>query len=345
MQLGDLFRQMARARAFEDALAALWREGHISGEMHLGTGEEGVAAGVAACLRSGDAVALDHRATPVLTVLGVDLVAMLREMLGREDGLQRGRAGHMHLMSRSHLAAASGIVGSSGPLGAGFALAGRALRPGSVSAAFFGDGAMNQGMLLETLNLAAAWRLPLVLVCKDNGWAITTRSESVTGGSLTERGAAFGLPAADVDGADATAVARVAGEAIERARRGKGATFLRARVSRIEGHYLGDALVRAGRAPIAEGRELLGAVTSAALAPTGGGIGARATSVFRLLNLMRLARRQDRDSAKDPLERARRKLPEGEAARLEQDAAAEVEKAVEAALAVGPGTGTPGGTG
>jgi pyruvate dehydrogenase E1 component alpha subunit len=140
-------------------------------------------------------------------------------------------------------------------------------------------------------------------------------------------------------------VARVAGEAIERARRGKGATFLRARVSRIEGHYLGDALVRAGRAPIAEGRELLGAVTSAALAPTGGGIGARAASVLRLLNLMRLARRQDRDSAKDPLERTRRKLPEGEAARLEHDAAAEVEKAVEAALALGPGTGTTGGAG
>lgn len=344
MQPSDLFRQMARARAFEDALAALWREGLVSGEMHLGTGEEGVAAGVAVCLRPGDAVALDHRPTPMLAILGVDLAAMLREMLGREDGLQRGRAGHMHLMSRAHLAAASGIVGSSAPLGAGFALAARALRPGSAAAAFFGDGAMNQGMLLETLNLAAAWRLPLVFVCKDNGWAIATRSESVTGGDLTARAAAFGLAAADVDGADAESVARAAGEAVERARRGKGASFLRARVSRIEGHFLGDALVRAGRSPIAEGRELLGAVTSAAFTPSGGGIGARAASVFRLVNLMRLARRQDRDSAKDPLERTRRRLPEGVAARLEGEAAAEVGRAVEAALADGPPPAEPGGT-
>src|SRR5512147_635761 len=95
------YRQMARARAVEDALAALWREGRISGEMHLGTGEEAVAVGVVACLRAGDAVALDHRATPVLTALGVDLVAMIREMLGRPDGLARGRAGHMHLMSHA----------------------------------------------------------------------------------------------------------------------------------------------------------------------------------------------------------------------------------------------------
>ncbi len=334
----DLFRQMARARAFEDALGALWREGLISGEMHLGTGEEGVAAGVAACLRPGDAVALDHRPTPVLTVIGVDLAAMLREMLGRDDGLQRGRAGHMHLMSRAHLAAASGIVGASGPLGAGFALAARALRSGSVSAAFFGDGAMNQGMLLETLNLAAAWKLPLLLVCKDNGWAITTRSESVTGGSLTDRAAAFGLRAAEVDGADAAAVARAAGEAVERARRGQ-ASFLRARVSRIEGHFLGDALVRAGRAPMTEGRELVGAVTSAALAPGGGGVGARAAGVLRLVNLMRLARRQERDSKTDPLERARRSLPGEEAERIEAEAAAEVDGAVEAALGGEPRAG------
>jgi pyruvate dehydrogenase E1 component alpha subunit len=335
----DLFRQMARARAFEDALGALWREGLVSGEMHLGTGEEGVAAGVAASLRAGDAVALDHRPTPVLTVIGVDLAAMLREMLGREDGLQRGRAGHMHLMSRAHLAASSGIVGSSGPLGAGFALAGRALRPGSVAAAFFGDGAMNQGMLLETLNLAAAWKLPLLLVCKDNGWAIATRSESVTGGGLAARAAAFGLHALEVDGADAAAVARAAGEAVDRARRGKGATFLLARVSRLEGHFLGDALVRAGRAPIAEGRELIGAVTSAALAPGGGGVGARAAGVFRLVNLMRLARKQERDSKTDPLARGRRAIPAAEADRLEEEAAAEVDRAVEAALRGAPDPG------
>ena len=326
-----LFRQMARARAFEDATAALWREGRISGEMHLGTGEEAVAAGVAAALRPGDAVALDHRPTPVLTVLGADLAAMLAEMLGLERGLARGRAGHMHLMSKALRAASSGIVGSSAPLGAGFALAGRALRPGAVAVAFFGDGAMNQGMLLETLNLAAAWRLPLLLVCKDNGWAITTRSDTVTGGDLLGRAGAFGLRTRDVDGVDVDAVATVATEEIARARRGDGPSFLRARVPRLDGHFLGDALVRAARSPAGEGRQLLGDVTSAALSRSGGGLGQRARSVVRLLDLMRRARREDRDTRRDPLERARSAVGAETAARLEDEALAEVGRAVEAA--------------
>lgn len=335
MRAAERFRQIARARAFEDAAAALWRDGSISGELHLGTGEEGVAVGVVACLREGDAVALDHRGTPVLTALGVDLVAILRELLGREDGLQRGRAGHMHLISRAHLAASSGIVGAAAPLGAGFALAGRALRPGSAAVAFFGDGAMNQGMVLETLNLAAAWSLPLLLVCKDNGWAITTRSDAVTGGDLVARAAAFGLPADDVDGADAAAVEGAAGAAIERARRGKGPSFLRARVSRLDGHFLGDALVRAARSPVTEGRELLAGVTAATLARHGGSLGARARSVLELVDLLRRARRQDRDTRRDPLERARRALADGEAARLEEEVHAEIARAVDAAVGTG----------
>jgi pyruvate dehydrogenase E1 component alpha subunit len=331
MDTTGLFRQMARARAFEDATAALWRDGRISGEMHLGTGEEAVAAGVVAAMRPGDAVALDHRPTPVLTVLGADLAAMLAEMLGLERGLARGRAGHMHLMSKALRAAASGIVGSSVPLGAGFALAGRALRPGSVAVAFFGDGAMNQGMLLETLNLAAAWRLPLLLVCKDNGWAITTRSDAVTGGDLLGRATAFGLRARDVDGVDVAAVAAVATEEIARARRGDGPSFVRARVPRLDGHFLGDALVRAARSPAGDGRQLLGDVTSAAFSRSGGGLGERARAVVRLVDLMRRARREDRDTRRDPLERARSAVGAEAAARLEDEALAEVGRAVEAA--------------
>ena len=327
----DLFRQMARARAFEDAVAALWRQGRIAGEMHLGTGEEAVAAGVVAGLRRGDGVALDHRPTPVLTALGVDLVLMLAEMLGLEAGLTRGRAGHMHLMSKAHLAASSGIVGSSAPLGAGFALAGRTLRPGAVAVAFFGDGAMNQGMLLETLNLASAWQLPILFVCKDNGWAITTRTDAVSGGDPVTRAKAFGLPAADVDGVDVWAVASAAAEAIDRARRGRGPSFLRARVPRLDGHFLGDALVRAARSPAEDGRQLLGDVTSAVLSRTGGGLGDRARSVVRLLDLMRRARREDRDTRRDPLERARSSVGEGPAARLEEEALADVGRAVELA--------------
>ena len=169
MDLLDLYRAMARARAFELLQAELWEQGLISGEMHLGTGEEAIAAGITAHLEPGDAVALDHRPTPVLTLLGVDPVRMLKEELGREDGLCRGNGGHMHLFSKEHLAASSGIVGSSGPLAAGFALAAKHLRPRSLAVAFFGDGAANQGVLMESLNIAALWKLPLILVCENNG--------------------------------------------------------------------------------------------------------------------------------------------------------------------------------
>ena len=150
MELIGLYRQMLRARSYELAVEDLWNRGLISGEMHLGTGEEAVAAGV----EDGDGLALTHRCSPALVVRGVPLVPMLRELLGCEDGLCGGHGGHMHLFSKEHLAATSGIVGASLPTAAGFALANRRLRPNRVAVAFTGTGAMNSGMALETLNLA-----------------------------------------------------------------------------------------------------------------------------------------------------------------------------------------------
>src|SRR4030042_416765 len=134
--------------------------------MHSGTGEEAIIAGVVTQLREGDAMALDHRGTAALLMRGVDPVLILRELLGRPDGLCGGMGGHMHLFSPAHLAASSGIVGAAGPAAVGFALANLHLRPGKVAVAFFGEGATNQGMLLESWNLAAAWKLPVLFVCK-----------------------------------------------------------------------------------------------------------------------------------------------------------------------------------
>ncbi len=185
--LWALYPLMLRSRLFEEAIAKLWHEGLISGEMHLGTGEEAIIAGVVSQLRDGDAMALDHRGTAALLMRGLDPVPIIRELLGRPDGLCGGMGGHMHLFSKEHLAASSGIVGAAGPAAAGFGLAANHLRPGSVSVAFFGDGAMNQGMLMESMNLAAAWKLPVLFVCKDDGWAITTKSGEMTGGDLNER--------------------------------------------------------------------------------------------------------------------------------------------------------------
>src|SRR5512135_1847298 len=144
-----LYELMLRSRLFELAVKSLWDEGAISGEMHLGLGEEAIVAGVVALLEPRDALALDHRGTAALVMAGVDRRLLLREFLGRPDGLCGGRGGHMHLFARQPLAASSGIVGASGPAAAGFGLAARRQRPGSLAVAFFGEGALNQGMLLE----------------------------------------------------------------------------------------------------------------------------------------------------------------------------------------------------
>jgi acetoin:2,6-dichlorophenolindophenol oxidoreductase subunit alpha len=327
-----LFRQIARIRHFERATAELWRKGMIAGEMHLGVGEEAIAAGVVAHLRDGDGIAADHRSTPPLVARGVDVTAMLLEMLGSEQGLCRGRGGHMHMLSAEHLAASSGIVGSGAPIACGFALAARQLRPGAVGVGFFGDGAMNQGMLLESLNLARAWRLPAVFVCKDNRWAITTRSRAVTGGDLAGRAAAFGMPARRVDGADVRAVFRSAGELVERARRGGGPGFLLARCARPEGHFLGDPVLRLLDDPLGEGGELSAPLLEALRAQPGAPARSRAAAMARVGAVLAAAVAERR---RDPLRRARRLLAAGEAARIEAEAVAEVREAVAAALARG----------
>jgi pyruvate dehydrogenase E1 component alpha subunit len=177
----SLYALMLKSRLFEEAVAMLWHDGSISGEMHLGTGEEAVSAGVDAHLHEGDAMALDHRGISPLVIRGVDPVFILRELLGHPEGLCNGKGGHLHLLSRQHLSASSGIVGAAGPTAAGFALAAEHLRPGSIAIAFFGEGAMNQGMLMESMNLASALKLPVVFVCKDDSWSITTPSAQMTG--------------------------------------------------------------------------------------------------------------------------------------------------------------------
>jgi acetoin:2,6-dichlorophenolindophenol oxidoreductase subunit alpha len=338
LQSLDLYRAVARARAFELTAAELWRQGLISGELHLGTGEEAIAAGIAAHLQGGDAVALDHRGTPLLTALGIDLKLVLKELLGQDDGLCKGRGGHMHLFVPKPLCASSGIVGASAPTGAGFALAAKLLRPGSIGLAFFGDGAMNQGMLLEALNLAVAWKLPAIFVCKDNQWAITTRSERVTGGDLLARAKAFGLAAIEVDGQDALAVFQAAAEIFPEVRAGKGPAFLLARCARLDGHLLGDPLVRTAKEPIGEGKGTIGRVVAAAFTSGGGGVGARALALTRTVNLLRLARKDKRDSKNDPVTRLRKVLAESrtDLDRIDDQIETEMAAVVQAAVGGDP---------
>lgn len=296
-----LFRVMVRIRLTEKVTESWWRAGRISGELHQSVGEEAVAAGVVDHLDDRDALCVDHRSTGPFIARGVELSELLLELLGADGGLCRGHGGHMHLMSRDHLAVADGIVGASGPLACGFAIGTQQLRPGGVAVAFFGEGASNQGMMLEAWNLAVAWRLPVLFVCKDSGWAITTRSRDVTGGRLDRRAASFGLSTATANGADVVAVWRRAGALLDRVRRGRPA-FLHVRVTRPQGHLIDDPFLRLIDEPMGQavevGPALLRSVSSGpvGLAP-------------RMLGLLELTRRvtllgAGRLRRDDPLARA-----------------------------------------
>ena len=328
-----LYALMLRSRLFEEAIAKLWHDGLISGEMHLGTGEEAVVAGVVSQLREGDAMALDHRGTAALLMRGLDPVPILRELLGRPDGLCSGMGGHMHLFSKDHLAASSGIVGAEGPTAVGFALAANHLRPGSVSVAFFGDGAMNQGMMMESMNLASVWNLPVLFVCKDDGWAIATKSEEMTGGNLNERARGLGVPPLEADGLDVAAVWQATEGAIQRARSGQGPTFLHLRCVHFEGHFLGFQLIRAVRDPLREMPDVVIPLTKSFLHPGGSSLGERLAGLKAVIaRILATLRDPRRDPANDPVKRARTAL-ESDHVRLQQ-LEDQIEKDVNTALAV-----------
>ena len=307
--LWSLYALMLKSRLFEEATARLWHEGLISGEMHLGTGEEAIIAGVVSHLKDGDAMALDHRGTAAMLIRGVEPVPLLREFLGYKDGLCGGMGGHMHLFSKEHLAASSGIVGAEGPAAAGFALAAQYSRPGTIAVAFFGDGAMNQGMLLESMNLAAVWKLPVLFVCKDDGWGITTKSENSTGGNLNERARGLGVPAVDVDGCNVSHVWEVSRAAIDRVRSGEGPIFLHARCVHFEGHFLGFQPIRIVREPLKEMPKVAIGLTKSILRLDGAAISERIAGLKDVMSsVISTLRDPRRDPASDPLPHTRATL-------------------------------------
>lgn len=326
MNLWSLYLLMKKSRQFEEAVAQLWEGGLISGEMHLGTGEEAIIAGVVSQLRPGDAMAVDHRSSGAFLMRGVDPVLLLREMLGCSDGLCGGMGGHMHLFSKEHLAASSGIVGAEGPTAIGFGLAAQHLRPGAIAAAFFGEGAMNQGMLMESINLAAVWNLPVLFVCKDDDWAITTKSRSLTSGEMGERVRGLGARYIEVDGLDVERVWQAAQKSIELARTGKGPTFLHAHCVHLEGHFLGFLLLRITRNPLRELPRIAGPLIRSFLRPGGGSLRERLAGVRLILStILATLRDPRRDSINDPIVRIRTALMSDPARLKELDKRIEAE--------------------
>lgn len=315
----DGYRLMVRMRLAEEQLVAAWADGLVPGEYHSGIGEEGINAGVLMHLGDADAVALDHRGTGPLIARGTDPLGLMLEVMGSDEGMNTGHAGHMHLMDPERHVAADGIVGSSGPLAVGHAIALQRLRPGRIAVAFHGEAAMNQGMLMEAYNMAVAWNLPVLFVCKDNQWSITTFSAKVTGGDLVDRARSFGLAIEKARGERVNEVHEAAGKLIARARKGKAPGFLYVTCHRPSGHFEGDPLVRIMDHPISEvtrlGKEIR----------PGLGIGSGGTRRDRTRGLGELAVRGGRaardwtaGSRKDPLRRARKTIPEATAQAIER---------------------------
>jgi pyruvate dehydrogenase E1 component alpha subunit len=247
MQLGreDLlraYRLMRTIRVFEERVHDEFAAGRIPGFVHLYAGQEASAVGVCMHLSDADYIGSTHRGHGHCIAKGCDVRAMMLELFGRADGLCAGKGGSMHIADFDKgMMGANSIVGAAVPLALGAALAAKTLHKSDVAVPFCGDGGANQGGVLESLNLASVWKLPVVFVFEDNGYAETTASSwSVAGGPIVNRAAAFGMPGVQVDGFDFFAVHEAAGEAIERARAGGGPTLLHVRTGRFFGHHEGD---------------------------------------------------------------------------------------------------------
>lgn len=237
------YRVMRTIREFEERLHTEFATGEIEGFVHLYAGEEACAAGVMAHLTTEDRIASTHRGHGHCIAKGVDVRGMMAEIYGRATGVCRGKGGSMHIADMDMgMMGANGIVGAGSPLICGAALAAKVLGKRNVGVAFVGDGGSNQGTTLESLNLAVIWNLPAVFVVENNGYAEATSTKySVGADSIAERAAGFGIPAVVVDGHDFFAVHEAAGIAVERARSGKGPSFIECQVSRYFGHFEGDA--------------------------------------------------------------------------------------------------------
>jgi TPP-dependent pyruvate/acetoin dehydrogenase alpha subunit len=248
----DFYRQMVRIRTFEEAIRAAYHAdkvpawdigaGLIPGEMHLSAGQEPVAVGLCAHLRTDDAITGPHRAHHLALAKGVDMKKMTAEIYGRVDGLGRGRGGHMHLFDPVQHFSCSGIIAEGMPVAVGQALAFSRKGTGGVAVAVAGEGAANQGAFHEALNLAALWKLPVVFVIEDNDWAISVpRDGSTSVASNAARAAAYGIPGERIEGNDVEAISDAAERAVTRARNGGGPTLLEFHTVRLWGHFEGDA--------------------------------------------------------------------------------------------------------
>jgi len=238
----SLFTTMVRIREFEETARRLMLDGKLGGFLHLYSGEEAIAAGVCSELSNEDCICSTHRGHGHIIAKGGSIPKMMAELYGKDTGYSQGKSGSMHIADISiGIIGANGIVGACIPIanGVGFAL--RYKHKDAVSVAFFGDGASNRGTFHEALNLASAWKLPVVFVCENNGFGMSTPPGRATNNkNLSERSAAYNIPGVTVDGNDPIAVKEAAAAAVARAKQGEGPSLIECLTWRHHGHYIGD---------------------------------------------------------------------------------------------------------
>ena len=239
-----IYERMRLIREFENKAAELFAAGKIPGFVHLYAGEEAIAVGVCAHLTDRDYITSTHRGHGHCIAKGVDINEMTAELFGKAAGACKGKGGSMHIADVTKgMLGANGIVGAGGPLACGSGLMAKIKGTDQVTICFFGDGAAEQGTMHESMNLASIWKLPVIFVCENNGYAQSTPVHYHSASrDIADRATAYNMPGFGVDGTDLFAVYEAAGEAIARARRGEGPTLIECKAFRYYGHFQGDNL-------------------------------------------------------------------------------------------------------
>lgn len=236
-----LNRTMLLIRTVEESLITLFADSEVPGFIHLSIGQEAVAAGVMAALDERDSMATTHRGHGHVLARGLDLDLFFKEIMGKAGGICGGRGGSMHVADMQlGILGANGIVGAGIPIALGSALAHAVRGTGGVAVVFFGDGAMAEGVLHETLNIAALWKMPLLLVCENNGWSEFSPTAKQFAAQLKDLAGAFAVSHTKVEGSDVEAVADAAAVLVKEIRAGGGARVLECVTHRVRGHYEGD---------------------------------------------------------------------------------------------------------
>ena len=242
----EAYRRMRLIRRFEERVIQLVNANEIAGTTHEYIGEEAIAVGVCSMLDQADVITSTHRGHGHIIAKGGDVKRMMAELFGRSTGYNRGKGGSMHIADLAlGIYGANGIVAAGVPIAAGAAWASKIRKTGQVAVAFFGDGGANQGVLHETMNIASIWKLPIIFVCENNQYAVTTSCTYATAGpGISHRAAAYGFPGYLVDGMDVEQVMSRVLEAVDRARSGDGPSLLECKAYRFQGHFTAERALK-----------------------------------------------------------------------------------------------------